>query len=50
MVPGAHPFGEWFERERNILKGRYVSIALTNKKNSKAQKCLMPKALYARVF
>ena len=22
LVPGAHPFGEWYERERNILAGK----------------------------
>jgi hypothetical protein len=22
LVPGGHPFGEWFEREANIIRGK----------------------------
>jgi hypothetical protein len=49
MVPGAHPFGEWFERERNILKGRYVFIIFANKYIQEKRNA-PPKALIARVF
>ena len=28
IIPGSHPFGEWYEREANIMKNEPITIAL----------------------